>query len=149
LYHVPAAVAGGTQSTTFDLTNTSAVTTPGGGTPQATVAGSAFGCSLIAKVSDGSGPVSGVGVRFTAIAAPGGAAATFSSIGGSEDTNPLIVNTDGTGTATVSAKSNAIAGSYDVTAGVPGTGQTATYHLTNLAAGDDLFEDGFEDPANT
>ncbi len=39
LYHVPASVAGGTQTTTFDLTNTGAITTIGGGTPQVTVVG--------------------------------------------------------------------------------------------------------------
>jgi len=146
LYHIPATVVDGTQSLTFDLTNTAAATTGVGGTPQATVAGTEFDCALIAKVNDVSGPVAGVGVQFTAIAAGNGASATFSSVGGSENTNPLTVNTDSSGFAAVIAKGNAIAGTYNVTAGLSGSGQTTTYLLTNLDVNDPIFRNGFEIP---
>lgn len=145
LYHIPATVVDGTQSLTFDLTNTAAATTGAGGTPQVTVAGTEFDCALIAKVSNVDGPVAGIGVQFTAIAAGNGASATFSSAGGSENTNPLTVNTDVAGFAAAVAKGNLIAGTYNVTAGIPGTGQTTTYRLTNLDVNDPIFKNGFED----
>jgi hypothetical protein len=145
LYHIPATVVDGTQSLTFDLTNTAAATTGAGGTPQATVAGTEFDCALIAKVSNVDGPVAGIGVQFTAIPAGNGASATFSSAGGSENTNPLTINTDVAGFAAAIVKGNLIAGTYNVTAGIPGTGQTTTYRLTNLDVNDPIFKNGFED----
>ncbi|WP_165371547.1 beta strand repeat-containing protein [Pseudolysobacter antarcticus] len=148
LYHVPATVAGGTQTTTFDLTN-NGVTGIGGGTPQVAVVSADFGCALIATVTDGNGPVAGVGVQFVANASPAGASAGFSSLQGSQNTSPLTITTDANGSASVVAKGNAIAGDYTATAGIPGAGQTVTYKLSNLAQGERIFANGFEDPSST
>jgi len=50
------------------------------------------------------------------------------------------------GFAAAIAKGTLIAGTCNVTAGIPGTGQATTYRLTNLEVNDPIFKDGGEDP---
>jgi hypothetical protein len=145
-YEVVASVLGGTTSMTFNLTNTGAVTTIVSGTPQIGEVGTQYGCALIAQVTDVNGPVAGIDVEFTANPSQGGASGTLSSVGGSENTSPLTVPTDGDGLAVVEATGNAIIGTYTVTAEIPGTGQSAIFQLTSLGIGERVFYDGFELP---
>ena len=49
------------------------------------------------------------------------------------------------GFAAAIAKGNLIAGTCNVTAGIPGTGQATTYRPTNLEVNDPIFKDGGED----
>jgi hypothetical protein len=144
-YSVTAAASGLT-AVNFALTNTAAATTGAGGTPQVTVVGTEFDCALLAKVSNASGPVAGIDMQFIAIAAGNGASATLSSTTGSENISPLTISTDAAGFAAAIVKGNLIAGTYNVTAGIAGSGQNATYRLTNLAVNDPIFKDGNEDP---
>ena len=80
---------------------------------------------LAVLVRDASGnPVSGVTVAFTVPAS--GASATLSA---------AQATTDATGRASVTATANGAAGSYTVTAAVSGVSGTASFALTNVAAG--------------
>lgn len=108
----------------FSLTNTAAVpssVTAVAGTPQTANAGAAFAAPLSAKVTDSGGnPLAGFTVTFTAPSA--GASATLSA--------PSAI-TNASGIATVTATANAVAGSYNVTAGIGSF--SATFALTNIA----------------
>jgi hypothetical protein len=115
----------GTFSASFSLTNTAAQpasVTATGGTPQLTLAGTAFATALQATVKDASGnPLSGITVTFAA--PPLGASAVLSS--GTAVTNA-------SGVASVTATANSTLGNYIVTANV-GT-LSASFSLTNAAA---------------
>ena len=96
-----------------------------GGTPQSTTISTAFADPLAVLVRDASGnPVSGATVAFTVPAS--GASATLSA---------AQTTTDATGRASVTATANSAAGIYAVTAAVSGVSGTASFALTNVAAG--------------
>ena len=96
-----------------------------GGTPQSATISTAFASPLGVIVRDASNnPVSGATVTFTV---PGsGASATLSA---------AQVTTDATGSASVNATANGIAGTYTVTAAVSGVSIPASFALTNVAGG--------------
>jgi uncharacterized protein (TIGR03437 family) len=102
------------------------VVVPTKGTPQTTVATTAFATSLTATVTDDfKDPISGIPVTFTAPAS--GASGTFP--GGALT---VTVTTDSTGTATAPAfTANGATGSYTVTASFLGATQPASFALTN------------------
>ena len=94
------------------------------GTPQSATVGTAFTTALQATVTANSLPVSGATVTFTA---PGsGAGATFGGLA----TATAITNASGVATAPA-LTANGLAGSYTVTASVPGVSATAGFSLTN------------------
>ena len=96
-----------------------------GGTPQSATISTAFATPLAVLVRDASGnPASGVTVAFTVPAS--GASATLSA---------GQTTTDASGHASVTATANGAAGSYTVTAAVSGVSGTASFALTNVAAG--------------
>lgn len=121
------ATAGGLPAASFALTNVAAVGTTVSnptGTPQAATVTMLFGDSLGVTVTDGSGhAVAGTPVAFQAPLA--GATATFP--------DGLIAFTDLNGHASVIARANSVAGSYVVTASVPGGTTSASFALTNDA----------------
>ena len=94
-----------------------------GGTPQSHTINGAFGTPLAATVTTNGTPTSGVVVTFTAPAT--GASGTFAG-GGNTAT------TDSSGVATCPAfTANGAAGSYTVTAAIPGVTTPASFSLTN------------------
>ena len=115
------------QSSSFTVTAGSpASIAASGGTPQSTTISTAFAEPLTVLVRDAStNPVSGVTVTFTVLAS-GAASATLSA---------AQATTDATGHASVTATANGSAGSYAVTAAVGGVSGTASFALTNVAAG--------------
>jgi adhesin/invasin len=114
---------GSATSKTFTVTaSAAALVKATGGTPQAAMAGTAFGDALQATVTDSLGnAVSGATVTFTAPST--GASATLSA---------GTAATDATGVARVTATANTVAGGYSVTASIAGGG-TAAFALTNTA----------------
>jgi adhesin/invasin len=96
-----------------------------GGTPQSATISTAFAQPLAVVVRDASGnPISGATVTFSMPAS--GASATLSA---------MQATTDTSGHASVTATANVIAGSYMVKASAPGVASTASFELTNIAAG--------------
>ena len=129
-YVVTASAAGVATPASFSLSNTGGTPssiTATGGTPQAADAGSAFASPLLATVLDANGnPVSGVTVTFTA---PGGGGASATFAGGS---NIATAVTNASGVAASPAfTANSTAGTYSVSASVPGTSSPASFALTN------------------
>jgi hypothetical protein len=99
------------------------------GTPQSTAVGTEFSTALQATVSDGGGnPVSGAVVTFTA---PGsGPTANFAG------SASVTATTNSSGVAIAPASTAGTqAGAYQVTASVAGLANSASFSLTNLAAG--------------
>ena len=97
------------------------------GSPQTATAGAAFAAPLVATVTTGGSPTSGVTVTFTAPST--GASGTFA--GG---TNTATATTDSTGKATSAVfTANSTAGSYTVTASVSGASTPASFSLKNTA----------------
>jgi hypothetical protein len=97
------------------------------GNNQTTTVGSAFASPLQATVTDKYGnPVSGVSVTFTAPSS--GASGTFSN-----GQTSITVTTNTSGIASVAFTANTKAGSYKVTATVPGVATPASFTLTNKA----------------
>lgn len=95
-----------------------------GGTPQSATVLAAFPEALRATVADAFGnPLNGAIVTFEAPAS--GASATLSA---------RQAATDASGSATVTATANAIAGSYKILATVAGAG-TASFSLSNVGGG--------------
>ncbi|HEX3745090.1 MAG TPA: SBBP repeat-containing protein, partial [Bryobacteraceae bacterium] len=127
-YTVSASAPGVAAPASFSLTNlvgaTASVAVAPGTTPQSATVNSPFSSRLAAVVADGFGnPVSGVTVSFLAPAT--GAGGTFA--GGLSN-----AVTDATGTAVAPVfTANSTAGSYVVTATVPGVAGAATFSLTN------------------
>jgi hypothetical protein len=95
------------------------------GTPQSATVGAAFAAPLVATVTTGGSPTSGVTVTFTAPTT--GAAGTFA--GG---TNTATTNASGVATSAVLTAGTA-AGSYTATASVSGASTSASFSLTNTA----------------
>jgi len=97
------------------------------GSPQSTQVGTAFAAPLVATVTKGGSPSSGVSVTFTA---PGsGASGTFAG-GSATETD----TTNSSGVATSSAfTANTHAGAYSVTASTSGASTPASFNLSNTA----------------
>lgn len=96
------------------------------GTPQSHAINAAFGAALVATVTTNGAPTSGVVVTFTAPSTgPGG---TFSNT----SSKTATATTDVNGIATSPAfTANGTAGSFVVTASVPGVIRAANFSLTN------------------
>ena len=94
------------------------VTLTAGGTPQTTVAGTAFPTPLQVTVTQGGSPVAGVTVSFSLPSS--GASATLSA---------ASAVTNASGVASVMATANSSLGNYTVTATTGGL--TASFLLTN------------------
>jgi hypothetical protein len=99
------------------------------GTPQTAALNTAFAAPLVATVTMGGSPVSGVFVTFTAPAT--GASGTFAS----SSTNSETDTTDANGVATTMSTftANGTIGAYTVTASVAGVTATTTFSLTNTS----------------
>ena len=149
-YQITASGVGLSTEAVFNLTNT-ALAPPNGNTTsgngQTTTTQSQFNCMLQIQVtsSDTMMPLSGVSIDF--VAPTSGPSATLSDSSMSGKTT-LTETTDSDGKAGVMAMANGIPGSYQITAGVTGSGTPlATFDLMNLAPMERIFADGFEDPA--
>ncbi|HUD65076.1 MAG TPA: hypothetical protein VMQ17_10885 [Candidatus Sulfotelmatobacter sp.] len=127
-YTVAASVSGATTTASFSLTNTAAPVesiAATSGTPQIAAISTAFGAQLVATVTTGGTPNSGVTVTFTAPTS--GASGTFA--GGNTAT------TDANGVATSPVfTANSTIGAYTVTATVAGVSTAANFNLTNVVA---------------
>jgi hypothetical protein len=144
-YQITATFSGQTNQTVYNLTNTIGPAPQGtasSGDGQSTNINAAFDCTLQLKVtSDGSSPISGVSIDFVAPAS--GPSATLSD--GVTSGSKVTALTDVNGLTAVTATANSIPGSYDISAGVTGSGTAlAHYTLTNLGAGERIFASGFE-----
>lgn len=95
------------------------------GTPQSATVGAAFAAPLVATVTSGGSPASGVTVTFTTPTT----GATGSFAGG---VNTATTNSSGMATSAVFTAGTA-AGAYAVTASVSGASTPATFNLTNNA----------------
>ena len=95
------------------------------GTPQSATVNTAFAAPLVADVTQGGSPVSGVLVTFAAPSS--GASGTFE--GG---VNTATTDDDGVATSAIFT-ANATAGSYTVTASAAGVSAKASFSLTNTA----------------
>ena len=126
-YNVNAAIFGVNTPAVFSLTNTAgpaATIVVSSGSGQSATVSTPFGLVLRAQVKDTAGnPVAGVSVTLAAPAGSG-PSATFST--------PLTVTSDVLGNATTGSvpTANTKAGSYVITASVPGVA-TASFSLTN------------------
>jgi hypothetical protein len=99
------------------------------GSPQSTLAGTAFTTTFQALVLDSHGNRVGSGVPVTFTAPGGGASGTFANHATTE-----VAVTDASGVATSSTfTANSTAGSYVVTASTAGIGESASFSLTNTA----------------
>jgi hypothetical protein len=131
-YAVTATVSGAATPATFNLTNTgtAAVTiTATSGSGQTAIVGVAFANALVATVMQGSTPVNGATVTFTAPAT--GASGTFAQNGTATDTE----TTNASGVATSTAfTANSTTGNYSVTATTTGATTPASFSLTNTTA---------------
>lgn len=152
-YMIVASVDGVGQAATFHLTNSPAGQPIIGGIvqsnqPQTTAAGTPFACMIAVQMTADSVPAAGGTVIFNA--PPAGASAVLSD--GTNSGSMLIETTDENGFAMVAATANDTAGSYDITATATSlTGGTlalpvliGTWPMTNLAAGERVFADGFD-----
>jgi len=127
-YTVAATAAGVSTPANFSLTNTAvpveSIAVNSGSSQTATV-NTAFAAPLVAKVTTGGTPTSGVVVTFTA---PGtGASGTFA--GG---VNTATTDANGLATSAVFT-ANGTAGAYTVAATVSGVSTPANFSLTNTA----------------
>ena len=95
------------------------------GTPQSATVGAAFAAPLVATVTSGGSPASGVTVTFTAPTT----GATGSFAGG---VNTATTNSSGVATSAVFT-AGTTAGAYAVTASVSGASTPASFSLTNNA----------------
>lgn len=144
-YQITATSAGLLTPAVFNLTNTATAPPQGSGTSgngQGANVNAAFQCRLQLKVtSNGTTPLPGVSIDFVAPA--NGPTAVLSN--GVNSGNSVTTTTDANGLTSVTAAANNIAGTYAIAAGVSGSGNAlTTYQLTNFAAGERLFADGFE-----
>jgi hypothetical protein len=99
------------------------------GTPQSATVGTAFAALVATVVDNGSTPVSGVTVTFTAPATGTGASGTFAN-----GTNTTTATTDTNGNASLTFTANMTAGGpYTVTASSTGVSTIASFSLTNMA----------------
>jgi len=108
-------------------TGASEAITATSGTPQTAVINTAFAAPLVATVTTGGSPTSGVVVTFTAPAT--GASGTFA---GATSTTTATTNASGVATSAVFT-ANETSGAYTVTATVTGASMPANFTLTNTA----------------
>jgi len=99
------------------------------GTPQTAALNTAFAAPLVATVTMGGSPVSGVFVTFTAPAT--GASGTFASTSTNSETD--TTNASGVATTSSTFTANGTIGAYTVTASVAGVTATTTFSLTNTS----------------
>jgi hypothetical protein len=119
---------GGSSSHTTTTPPTVAITATSG-TPQSAAVGAAFAAPLVATVTSGGTPASGVSVTFTAPST--GASGTFATTTpGATDTE--TTNSSGVATSQVFT-ANSTAGAYSVTASATGVTTPASFSLTNTA----------------
>ncbi len=117
---------GGSSSSSSSTPPTVAIAATSGSGQSAQV-GVAFAAPLVATVTSGGSPASGVSVTFTAPAT--GASGTFANSTATESDT-----TDSSGVATSSAfTANSTAGTYAVTASATGATASASFSLTNTA----------------
>jgi hypothetical protein len=124
---IAALVACSSNSTTTTPPPVVAITATSG-TPQSAAVGAAFGAPLVATVTSGGSPASGVTVTFTAPAT--GASGTFTTSGTATETD--TTNASGVATSSVFT-ANTTAGAYSVTASATGASTPANFSLTNTA----------------
>ena len=127
-YTVAATVAGVSSPANFSLTNTTGVSeiiTATSGTPQSTVINATFALPLVATVTTGGSPTSGVLVTFTAPLS--GASGSFA---GGGNTATSITNSSGVATAPTFT-ANGTTGTYTVAATATGASTAANFTLTN------------------
>ena len=128
VYSINASAAGVSTPASFSLTNlagTPATIASSSGTPQSTAVSTTFAAALQATVKDANNnPVSGITVTFTAPAS--GASAAFSGLSATTATT----NVNGVATAP-SLTANSQAGSYTVSASIPGLSSVAGFALSN------------------
>jgi hypothetical protein len=120
------AACGGSSHSTPPPPNTTVSIAATSGTPQSAVVGAAFGAPLVATVTTGGTPTSGVTVTF----APPTSGASGSFAGGA---NTATTNASGVATSPAFT-ANSTAGAYTVTASVSGASSPASFSLTNTAA---------------
>lgn len=119
-------IPGSTSGSTVTIVATS-------GTPQSANVNTAFALPLVATVTTGGVPTSGVTVTFTAPSS--GASGTFT--GGS---TTAITTTNSSGVATAPTfTANASAGAYTVTASATGASSPANFSLTNTSAAQEII----------
>ena len=127
-YEVTATVDGANAPAVFMLTNspvTAASLTVASGSQQSVTVNTAFAAPLVAVAKDAKGnPAAGVVVTFAAPAA--GPSVAFQ--GG---VNMAVTNSQGIAVSAL-LTANAVAGSYSVTATIPGPAAPAAFALTNL-----------------
>jgi hypothetical protein len=127
-YTVAATATGASTPADFSLTNSAAAVetiTATSGTPQSAPINKAFAQPLVATVTTGGSPDSGVVVTFTAPSS--GASGTFA-----EGTNTFTATTNSSGIATSSIfTANGATGTFVVTATVTGVPSRADFSLTN------------------
>lgn len=117
----------------FALTGTGVVGAPAdivvlSGSNQQTTVATAFPQALAVQVRDAfNNPVPGADVRFDAPAS-----------GPSAQVPSTVVVTDGNGVASVTAIANAQAGSYQIQARLPDSGEVVSFALTNVAVSADI-----------
>ncbi len=153
-YTVVASVGGLAPTAVFDLTNSALGQPPitgaaSGNQGQSATVTLGFACYLSVEVINGSVPAAGATVVFAAPLVGSSSILTDSSNNAGA---VLTETTSSNGVAFVAATANTIAGSYDVTAtatalasGPLGTPVLlATYPMTNLAVGDQIFANGFD-----
>jgi len=99
------------------------------GTGQSAPINTAFAAPLVATVTTGGSPTSGVAVTFTVTASGAGAGGTFT---GSSSTATVTTNASGVATSPTFT-ANGIAGSYTVTAAAAGVPTPVSFSLTNTA----------------
>ncbi len=114
-------IPGSTSGSTVTITATS-------GTPQSANVNTAFALPLVATLTTGGVPTSGVTVTFTAPSS--GASGTFT---GGLTTATATTNSSGVATAPAFT-ANASAGAYTVTASATGASSPANFSLTNTSA---------------
>lgn len=130
-YSVTAMIAGTSNPANFSLTNTTVALetiSATSGTPQSATINTVFAAPLVATVTTGGNPTSGVSVTFTAPSS--GASGTFAGA-----SSTATVTTDANGVATSpSFTANGTTGAYTVTATTPGVSGAADFNLTNNSA---------------
>ena len=121
------AACGGSSSTGTTSTSGESIKASTGGSQSAAV-GAGFSAPLVAQVTSGGSPVSGVSVTFTAPTS--GASGTFN---GGKTT--VTATTDSSGNASVTFTANQTLGTYAVVATAANVSGTANFDLMNISLG--------------
>jgi 5-hydroxyisourate hydrolase-like protein (transthyretin family) len=146
-YTITATVDGIDPPASFSLSNRlddgTTITDDSGDDQQASIGG-AFACALTANVTDAQGaPLAGAAVDF--VAPDTGASATLSN--GVVSGSTVRATTDASGTATITATANDVAGEYLVTAQLVGSSAaTIDFGLANVESL--IFSSSFDTPCS-